>query len=233
MANYGHIVNSFTLRMTLGCYPRLFYPLYNIVPINRQLAVNHTTQLVIEGFPRSANTFAVLAFEQSQPQKVNISHHMHVPAQIIRAARWQIPSLVLVRQPQDAVASYVMRKPKLSIPDALKCYARFYEIALPYQESYVIAGFEEVVNNFAAVINRVNQKFGTSFVAATPTGQELEGIFEKTSNMAKQNGMGEMGIARPSEARNTRKKEIISKIQSPEHQHLLAAAKDIYHKFLA
>ena len=230
MANYGHVVNSFTLRMTLGCYPKLFYPLYNVIPVNRQLAIKPTTELVIEGFPRSANTFAVLAFEKSQPKKVNISHHMHVPAQVIRAARWEIPTLVLVRQPQDAVASYVMRKPKLSIKDALNCYVRFYEIVLPYRESYVTAGFEEIINNFSEVITRVNQKFGTHFVASTPKGQELESIFEQTSNMAKQNGMGEMGIARPSEARKARKQEIIAKIQSPEYQHLLIQAKNIYQK---
>lgn len=231
MANYGHIVNSFPLRMSLGCYPWLFYPLYNLVPINRQLAVNPTTELVIEGFPRSANTFAVLAFEHSQPQKINIAHHMHVPAQIIRAAYWKIPTLVLVRKPQDAIASYVMRKSKLSLEDALKCYIRFYTVVLRYTDSYVTASFEEVISNFSAVVERINRKFGTRFVTLTPAGEDLEKIFERTDSIAQRNGMGEMGIARPSAERKARKQELISELQSPKYQALLGAAKDIYLEF--
>ncbi|MEM9007492.1 MAG: hypothetical protein AAGE59_28700 [Cyanobacteria bacterium P01_F01_bin.86] len=230
MANYGHIVNSFPLRMSIGCYPRLFYPLYRLVPVNRRLAVNPKTQLVIEGFPRSANTFAVLAFEKAQANKVSLSHHMHVPAQIIRASRWQIPTLVLVRKPEDSIASYIMRKPKLSIADALKCYIRFYKVALPYQENYVTANFEDITSNFSEVINRVNRKFNTDFTAATPTGEALEQIFAETSHMAKQNGMGEMGIARPSEERKALKKELIAKIKSSEYQSLLKTADDVYAK---
>ncbi|MGF1524214.1 MAG: hypothetical protein ACFBSF_17990 [Leptolyngbyaceae cyanobacterium] len=231
MANYGHIVNSFPLRMSLGCYPWLFYPLYSLVPINRQLAVNPTTELVIEGFPRSANTFAVLAFEHSQSRKVSIAHHMHVPAQIIRAAYWKIPTLVLVRKPQDAIASYVMRKSQLSLDDALKCYIRFYTVALQYTESYVTASFEEATGNFAAIVERINQKFGTSFVALTPKDEDLEKIFERTNNIAQRNGMGEMGIARPSAERSARKQELIAELQSPKYQSLLGSAKDIYLEF--
>ena len=231
MANYGHIVNSFPLRMSLGCYPWLFYSLYSLVPINRQLAVSPTTELVIEGFPRSANTFAVLAFEHFQSRRVNIAHHMHVPAQIIRAAYWQIPILVLVRKPQDAIASYVMRKSQLSLEDALKCYIRFYTVVLQYAESYVTASFEEVTSNFSAVVERINQKFETKFLASTPTGEDLEEIFERTNNIAQRNGMGEMGIARPSVERNARKQELISELQSPKYQLLLGAAKDIYLEF--
>lgn len=228
MGNYGHILNSFPLRMRLGCYPRLFYPLYNLIPINRQLGVNKKTQLVIDGFPRSANTFAVLAFEQAQENKVSIAHHMHVPAQIIRAAEYRIPSLVLIRNPKDAVASYVMKRPKLKISDAIKSYTRFYKVVQKYSDSYVMATFEEVTMDFAEVVNRLNLKFGTEFVAKTPKEYALESIFNRAEDIAKRNGVSELGVSRPSEIRKKHKQEVLQEITSSKNREILIEAENIY-----
>ncbi|NMF83038.1 hypothetical protein [Nodosilinea sp. P-1105] len=232
MSYYGHIVNSFPTRMQIGCYPEIFYPLYSLVPINRKLSVNKKTQIVIEGFPRSANTFAVLAFEQAQSQPVSIAHHMHVPAQVIRAAHWQIPTLVLIRQPQDAVASYVLRKPELSVRAALQCYIRFYKTVSRYQGSYVVATFEEIISQISNVVIRVNEHFRTEFTAATPTGDDLDSIFKQTEIMAKKNGMNELGFSRPSLQKENRKKDLIEIIKSPKYDELLGEAKAIYSNFL-
>ena len=76
------------LRNFLGKSPFLFYLIYSVYPVknkNLDLLTNLNTQLVIEGFPRSANTFAVITFWHLQPKKVIVAHHQHVPAQIIRA----------------------------------------------------------------------------------------------------------------------------------------------------
>jgi hypothetical protein len=50
--------------------------------------------------------------------KTRIAHHLHVPAQVVRAARWQIPSLVLIRRPRDAVLSFAIWDP-ISVDQAL------------------------------------------------------------------------------------------------------------------
>jgi hypothetical protein len=47
-----------------------------------------------------------------------IAHHLHAPAQVIRAARWRILTLVLMRRPRDAVLSLVIRDP-VSVDQAL------------------------------------------------------------------------------------------------------------------
>jgi len=47
------------VRNLLGEYPSLFYSLYGLKHSNRQRFTNSNTQIVIEGFPRSGNTFAV------------------------------------------------------------------------------------------------------------------------------------------------------------------------------
>jgi hypothetical protein len=47
-----------------------------------------------------------------------IAHHLHAPAQVIRAARWWILTPVLMRRPRDAVLSLVIRDPA-SVDQAL------------------------------------------------------------------------------------------------------------------
>src|SRR5215210_2906944 len=77
-------------RRYVGRHPFLFYNFYRLKPSYRDLLVARRTQIVIEGFPRSGNTFAVVAFEQAQRESVRVAHHLHMPAQVIRAAQWSI-----------------------------------------------------------------------------------------------------------------------------------------------
>src|ERR671917_4320 len=112
-------------RRYVGRRPFLFYNFYRLRPNYRDLLVDRRTQIVIEGIPRSGNTFAVVAFEQAQRESVRIAHHLHMPAQVMRAARWHIPTLVLMRKPADAVLSLAIREPRISIRQAMKHYVSF------------------------------------------------------------------------------------------------------------
>ena len=229
MTHRRHLEISFPLRSFLGRYPLLYYPIYNLVPENNRLGVKKDTKLVIEGFPRSANSFAVLAFQYVQPTKLKIAHHMHVPAQVIRAVGWKIPTIVLIRNPRDAVVSFVIRDPRMSIAQALKCYISFYERIYPYKSDYVLAPFEEIINDYLATIKRVNMKFGTNFQALTPTGKDLENIFRKADNLER--GV-ESKVSRPSSTRNAAKKELMSQIKSEQYSQLLTTAETIYRKYV-
>ena len=82
-----------------------------------------------------------------------------------RAVRLGLPTLVLIRRPTDAVTSYLVRRPTLTPDDALLEYLDFYRTAWPARDGFVVAPFEPVVSDFGAVIDRVNERFGTSFVA--------------------------------------------------------------------
>jgi hypothetical protein len=60
-----------------------------------------------------------------------IAHPLHAPAQVIRAARWRILTLVLMRRPMDAVLSLVIRDPA-SVEQVLgytRIHNSFYETA--------------------------------------------------------------------------------------------------------
>ncbi len=156
--------------------PVIFYPLCRRLFSQeaRNYFVLSDTQIVIEGFPRSANSFAVTAFLQAQPYPVKIAHHFHAPAQIIRAVKWQITTLVLLRNPKDAVLSCAAAFPSYSIFRALSYYLSFYSSIFEYRNSYVIGEFQEVTQSFGRIIERINRKFDTQFAVweNTPANQQ-------------------------------------------------------------
>ena len=67
--------------------------------------IGSRTELVIDGFTRSATTFAVYAFQLAQDRPIRLAHHLHAPAQLIEAARRGIPTMALIREPQGAILS--------------------------------------------------------------------------------------------------------------------------------
>lgn len=116
----------FSARSFVGQYPFPYLMLQRLRPRRRHLVVARDTEIVIEGYPRSANTFAVAAFMLAQERPVKMAHHLHAPAQVIRAVKWGIPTLLLIRQPEDAVLSLLIREPGISAERALRDYIRFY-----------------------------------------------------------------------------------------------------------
>jgi len=164
----------------LGRYPTLFFPCFRLrEPHNAHHVVRRDTQLVIEGFPRSANTFAEVAFKIAQPGPVRTADHVHVSAQVTRAVNYGVPVCVLVREPADAVRSLVVKYPHIRPVDALRGYRRFYDQCLRYTDRMVVATFNQVTNDFGAVIARINQRFGTDFACFDHCKSNVERVFER------------------------------------------------------
>jgi hypothetical protein len=163
------------------------------------------TEIVIEGFPRSGNTFAVVAFLAAQPRLVSVAHHVHAPAPVITASRLGIPALLLIREPEEAVLSTVIRYPHVSIGQALRGFARFHAPLVARRGSFVVGRFEEVVTDLGMVIRRVNAVFGTSFAEFEPSPENVEEALA-TVDRWDQGAMGEgeeldRGRARPTTKR--------------------------------
>jgi hypothetical protein len=151
------------IRTKLFEYPAVYMPIARAKYRGHSPQVlNARTELVIEGYFRSANTFSVHAFQLSQDKPVQLAHHLHAPAQLIVAARRHIPVLLLIREPEGAILSELLYD-DVALPDALEAYARFYTALLPYLDSFVIGEFEQVTNDFGSVIRQLNKRFGTSF----------------------------------------------------------------------
>lgn len=221
------------IRIALGPYPRLFFPLARFKEGHRA-AVGKDTELVIEGFPRSGNSFAVNAFELVQPRPVRLAHHLHAPAQIILAARRDLPILVLAREPVAAASSLVIRHPHISLRMALYEYMRFYETIAPYRDKFVVGLFDQVTNDYGEVIKRINQRFSTGFALFEHNEMNVQKSFDviEQQNRRKNNGaLAELRIARPSPAREKFKAERPLAREVEKQQHLVAGATALFHAF--
>jgi hypothetical protein len=162
----------FEARSIAGRYPSIYLPIAR--RRHRGEPVTRHTELVIEGFPRSGNTFCTAAFGSVQSRPVRVARHEHVPAQVIAAARAGIPALVLIRRPGDAVLSLVIQHPEVTVRQVARAYVRFYRPLLRYRGRFVVATFEEVVTDLGEVIGRLNARFGTGFDAFRHTPENVE-----------------------------------------------------------
>lgn len=65
--------------------------------------------LVLDGFPRSANTYSYYLTQLTFPN-AKIAHHIHSWQQFLFARIWGVQSILLLRNPDDAVASLITKK---------------------------------------------------------------------------------------------------------------------------
>jgi hypothetical protein len=218
------------LQIYAGKHPSTFYGLYRLAGKDQKRVVTPDTQLVIEGFPRSANTFARVAFNRAQSERVRIAHGLHVPAQVIRASRWRIPTLVLIRAPKDAVISFAIRDP-ISVDQALRYYLSFYETVEEYRDAYVLGLFEEVIEDFGEVIRRINDRFGTAFSPFSHDEPNVDGVFARIEkNTRKRFGETslENKVSRPFASREKLKREVGYELENSKRRDLISRAETVY-----
>jgi hypothetical protein len=222
------------LQIYAGGHPTLYFTLYRLLRTRKNLvgAVTPSTQLVIEGFPRSGNSFARTAFVMAQDEKVRIAHHFHVPAQVVRAARLRIPTLVLLRKPRDAVLSFAIWNP-ISVDQALRYYISFYETAEKYRDAYVLGLFEEVTEDFGQIIARINEKFGTTFSTFRQDEENVSKVFagiESHTRNRFDEALWERKVQRPSATREQMKHEMKYDLENPKRKKLIARAEAVYER---
>ncbi|HYB98183.1 MAG TPA: hypothetical protein VEC57_03520 [Candidatus Limnocylindrales bacterium] len=199
---------------------------------HRELVAGPGTDIVIEGFPRSANTYAVAAFAYAQPSPPRIARHLHAPAQLALAHRYGLPALLLIRPVPDPVLSVVIREQYLTVERALRWYVEFHEALLPLRSAFVVATFDDVLHRFGSVIDGVNARFGTTFARYEATAQ-AEAIVQKRVEQMEREDSGsseirERAVARPSRFRSRLKEELTAAYQAPDLASLREAAARVY-----
>jgi hypothetical protein len=193
----------------LGSHPAIYLPLARF-RYGTELTYGPATDIVIEGFPRSANTFAVTAFNLAQPRRLTVAHHIHAAAQVMCAVRDEVPALVLIRPPEDAILSFLLWHPHLRLPHAVRLYQAFHRPLLPLADSIVVASFDEVTEDFGAVTRRVNDRFSSSFAEFDHTPENVARCFEEIErrSAAQRGHLMESVVARPSDDRKAMKAAI-------------------------
>jgi hypothetical protein len=173
--------------MTLRARPRLRrfvadHPLLYL-PIRRRRApgtvLSPNTDLVIEGFPRSANTWTEALVRVAGPS-LHLAHHSHAAAHVKAAVQAKVPVLVLYRDPDEAVRSLLaMLGKRTSAVDAYADYASFYKsvLTLP-RTSLFLVPFKQATGTPSVVIERLVQRFGLPLDASNVTREAVLAALE-------------------------------------------------------
>ncbi len=203
-------------------------------PDKRSTLVRRDSALVIEGFPRSGNTFSVAAFIVANGAEPHVGRHLHGAPHLLRAVRYDVPRVLLIRRPVGAVASYIVRWPDMSPHDALVLYLDFYRTAWPIRDQVIVAPFELVVSDFGAVIESVNERFGTSFARYEETPENKEAAFALVEEMNRLECGGavvETHVGRPSTQRRAGNDLVHEALGSARTRAVLAQADELYERY--
>lgn len=120
--------------------------------------------IVIDGFPRSANTFATHAFIRANPLAV-VGNHCHCVAQFKLAAEYDIPAVLVLRHPVDASVSTAIYSLDIDPLRALTRWLTFHRLVEKYQEHFLVAPFDVITTRFSRIVDTVNGRWNTSFAA--------------------------------------------------------------------
>ena len=224
------------LKTVIAEHPTLAIPLSRLRGHGE--LVDDDADIVMEAFVRSALSYAVAAFRLAQePDAVRVAHHTHSPSALIDGLRHGLPSLLIVRQPEDAVSSYVVKTTDLSLRAALHGYVRFHRPLLPHGGELAVSTFEQVTQDFGSVIRRVNGRFGTAFkeFVQTPENEarirhEIEADWQARVSDEEER---ERAVPRPSTAREELKSHMAERLREPSLRSVLERAQRLYGTFAA
>jgi hypothetical protein len=146
------------LRRWVAQHPALYLPIRRRTNPGNVLEAD--TDLVIEGFPRCANTWTEALIRTAGPD-LKLAHHSHASAHVIAATRRGIPALVLYRDPDAAVRSLLaMYGARVSAAEAFADYAAFYSAVLRLDSAHILlVPFAQATEAPESVITNLVQRF--------------------------------------------------------------------------
>jgi len=189
----------------------------------KRIIAHKKTDLIIEGYPRSANTFSKVVVELSNP-RVSIAHHMHSRAQIVRGIKYQIPTIVLLRNPKDAISSLII-KTALSnnnLDRMISEYAYYYSVFYREIESFIgsifLVNFESVTKSPNQFIESIGQRYNLDLESFKSDDDAISTVFDviKMRNISRV-GHDSKKLAIPSVEKESYKSILDDKIQRNEY----------------
>jgi hypothetical protein len=207
-------------------------PLYARLDVAMRVSYPHAgTELVLDGFPRSGNSYARVAFDHANEDKVVVASHSHSYRVVEVAVARGIPAIVLIRSPRAAVASAVQYLDGVPVGAALRYWIRYYERIERVLDRVVLADFADVTGDFGAVVRRCNERFGTSFAVyeAKPAAERAVAEGVRLSALARVDAQHlDRVVGLPSDARRS-PDEVLRELG--EHDRvLLERAESVYRR---
>ena len=127
---------------------------------NRSLLVDSNTDICIGGYPRSGNTFTTVLLSELTKNEIQIAHHTHSIANLKLALKYNVPTLVLIRDPLDSLASWAIRTNKLTIENMLQEYINYYNYIQKHCKDFLILSFDTLTSDLNKTLIIIDEYFG-------------------------------------------------------------------------
>lgn len=136
------------------------YYYYNFHPETRPKlnVVQKSTDLCIEGFPRSGNTYLENLIKKMAPS-LNLVSHKHSSGHVKEALHLGVPIVIIVRDPADAVTSqfiWTSRGEGSDAPKIIKHYIQFYSYVELVKKQVILVDFSSLTENVSISLEKIN-----------------------------------------------------------------------------
>lgn len=105
------------------------------------------TDLVVEGFPGSANSFVSNALRAAAGERALIASHFHHTVQLARALAFGVPAVVVVREPRAACGSLKSKDPALWDSLILLRWIVYHRFVVRHLDRLDVFLFDEVIRD--------------------------------------------------------------------------------------
>lgn len=194
-----------------------------------QVLVDATTELVVEGYPASANSFAREVLREANPG-LAVASHAHVSSQVRLAVHFGVPVIVLVRDPVDAIASIVSRRPDRHVDAELRRYEQFHRRVHAVLDRVAVVTFDQVTHDPGALADAVPE-----LELAHPDEAEVGRARERLSRWDERVFGADAAAfgALPSSHRRERREAVVAALAEPVRGPAVARCRQLHAQFSA
>ncbi len=170
--------------------------------------------LVVEGYPRSGNSFLVSVMSELMQERMPLSHHTHRAENLLIADALKIPTVVLVREPIAAITSISIFSNR-PVDFWAERYVEFYSVIDQLQNPFLLLRFDEVIGDTAMVLRQVSA-FAPHLRLRGTLSDAIERASEKTKARAAHRfgDQAERKIGRPDAQREELKKAVSEEVRA-------------------
>lgn len=187
--------------------PSLFVRLGKLRDRRRVLSIDRHVDALIEAYPRSGSTYAVSLVECASGDRTPcLASHLHSWTHVTDAVRRDIPTVVLVRNPLDAISSFMVYLDEQRPAPVVRRYARFYHrverIARDAPRNFHVVSFDDLTARPGGFL-RLMASMGVLDLQA----EDLVGVTERALSRTEareveyRGTLSEHHVGRPSEHR--------------------------------
>ena len=194
------------------------------------------TQFLVDAFPRCGNTFFYYLLRETQESDLRIAHHMHSAGHLAMGVRFGVPTMTIVRKPDAACLSHIIRVPNVSAQASLESYLRFHTVLLKLSNVLIVT-FEEVIKEPDSTLKLISQIYPViKYVKVDKMVLENVDMRVKKADMHDRQARNDQRdesftVAKPSPAREKIKEQRKEEIYSQGR--LLIRCNEVYNQLIA